>query len=851
MSTSDLKVSPSQFPAQKKSQSQKTPSWFKQCIDSAAGLSAHGGQFEGTNKIRSTRKNKIINYNLVNGIVDQDEMSRAVDPFKIQFQDMPINYKNYPLINPNLNLLIGEERNRSFNPIFMMNDSEATTQKVRDLQERFEEFAIEKVISGITDEKKLQKEVEQFAKWSKYSYKDTREKMANQVIQYLTNKLNLNEKFSRGFEDLTIAAEEIYVIDIIGNEPVVRKGDPANFFTLRGGNSYKIEDNEVIVEDGFLPPGEVVDRYYEDLKPEQIRQLEEGYSYHTKARKSLFRNQLENDPIDFSDLVEQEGIGTFLESNQKGASIFGGWYDKEGNVRVTRVVWRGFVKVGILEYFDENDQFQRDIVPEHYEPDSERGEKVEWQWITEWYEGTRVGKDIYLRCQPREVQMRRMDNISASHPGIVGTSFNVDGYQARSLVDLCKEYQYLYNVIMYRTEIGIAKYLGKVGKINSAMIPKGWDMSKFLSYLYNMNLMIEDPFNEGNKGAAMGKLSGQSTPQGSTTAEIGDAEFITRHLEILSFIENRISEITGITPQRKGAIDNRETAQGVERSVTQSSHITEKWFSVHDDTKIRVLECMLETAKTAWDEKSFVRSFVLNDGTEAMLDFDSEVFNETDYSGYLSSDRQDTNILERMKATSETLIQSGAPMSMVTELMKAKDVVTLQNKIEEIEDEMAEKQQQAQEMEAQQEQEKQELEMMKLDMEQQDKELDREIEQYKIDQDNRTRLAVAQIQAYRFQDDWDKKDTGQPDPSEIARTAIDEKKLRTEAYNKQQERSLKEKEQKEKADLERRKLKLDEKKSEIDKMIEEKKLKLQEKQIQADKENTKAVEKAKRMKYKE
>jgi hypothetical protein len=822
--TKELSLSPSSFPYQKRSQKQKTKDFFKDCIKAGADISSWTADNMNSPKIRSPRKNKIINYNLINNIVDKAEMNRAIDPFRIQFQDMPLTYRNYPLLNSNIMLLSGEERKRTFSPMFVLTSSDAVTQKLRDINDRFEEFAMEKVSQGIQDQTKLERAIQDFAKWTQFGYKDKREQMANQVIQYFFEKERLKEKFSRGFEDLMIGAEEIYVIDIIGKEPVVRKGNPINFHTLRGGTSYKIEDNDIIVEDGYLSPGETVDRYYEYLKPEDIRKIEEGYAYRAGAKKGFFREQLKNQAIDFDSVVQDIGLGNLVMSNQAGTSYFSGSYDDEGNIRVVRVVWRGFKKIGILEYYDQDGEFVQDIVPETYEVDEERGEKIEWKWITEWYEGTRIGEDIFVKMQPIEIQMRKMDNLSYSRPNIVGNTFNIDGNQARSIVDLGKEYQYLYNVIMYRTELGIAKYLGKVGKINSAMIPRGWDMSKFMSYLYNMNLMIEDPFNEGMKGAATGKLAGSMSQTGNST-EIGDAEFIQRHLEILAFIQNRINDITGITDQRKGAIDNRETVGGVERAVMQSSHITEKWFGVHDDVKLRVLECLLEAVKIAWKDKSFVRSYVLDDGTESILDFDYETFNESDYGGHINSSSEDINIMVQMKQLSQHLVQNGAPMSMIVELMRTKDIGTLQRKIALMEMELEKKQQQAQEAEMQANQEAQaqvqEVEMMKLELEAEQKELDREMDQYKIDTEAQTRIAVAEINAYRFQEDWDKNNDGIPDPSQIADQALKERALLSEQMNADQERRLKEKELQRKSELENKKIALEKKKLEAQKKIQQ------------------------------
>lgn len=814
------------FPYQKRSIGQKTKDFFKQCVDAGVGMSGWAQDNFGSSAVRATRRNKIINYNLYNNIVDPVEAKKATDPFNIQFEDDPVSYKNYPLVNSNINLLIGEERKRVFKPIFVMTSSDAVTEKLKFIKDSFYEFALNSVLKGETDQQKLMTKVKEFERWKTYTYKDTRERMANQVIQYLYHTQNLKEVFSRGFEDLLIAAEELYVIEIIGNEPVLRKGNPINFYTLRGGESYKIEDNEIIVEDGYLPPGECIDRYREFLKPSEIDKIESGYSFTTSAKKSMFKEQLLNDPIAFSDIVEETGIGNIIRLTQQGNSYFGGTFDNEGNVRVTRVVWRGMRKIGIIEYWDEDGNFNKDLVPETYVPDTERGEKVEWTWVTEWYEGTRIADDIYVKLQPLEMQIRTMDNLGSSSPGIVGTAFNVGSFKAMSMVDMTKDYQYLYNKIMNRTELAIAKYIGKVGKVNSAMIPDGWTMEKWLYYLYNMNLMFEDPFNEGTKGLSQGKLAGSMSQTGNST-EVGDPEFIQQHLGILNFIENRVDQITGITPQRKGSVDNRETVGGVERAVMQSSHITEKWFGIHDDTKIRALEVLLEAAKVAWDGKSFTRAFVLDDQTEALLEFDSEVFKESSYGGYLSSDSDNNNILEQMRALAQPLLQNGGSLAMVAELYRTKDIVSLQKKIEQYEQEIRERMEAAQQAQSEAEQaarqEELELEMMKMDIEQQERELDRQLEQYKIDQDNYTRIRTAEINAFRFQEDQDMNQNQIPDQLEIGKLAVEELRTSSEIFNKNQELELKKKDVETKQRLEQQKIELEKKKLEIQERIQKQK----------------------------
>ena len=810
---------PSHFPYQKRPDTKKTDKFFKECIEAGINIVNWNHNFSASKTVRPSRENKIANYKIYNGDIDPKEVERVVNPFKIQFGELPSSYRNYPLINPNIEVLLGEERKRFFKPVFLNVNEDAVTAELNRINDELVNLSMNSIIAGSFSEEQAERELREFEKWSKYHFKDKGARMAGQVVDYLYRTLHLKEEFSRGFEDLMIVAEEIYITEILGGEPVLRKANPLNIFTMRSGESYKIEDSDIIVEDGYLPVGEIIDRYYDELTPKLIDQLERGHKNVTGASRDLFRNQLTHNDISLDQVVSEVGIDKLIQASKEDVFNFGGTYDTEGNIRVTRVLWKGMRRIGVKEYWDELGNFIREFVPDHYEPDKERGEQVEWHWVSEWYEGTRIGDDIYVKMGPREVQMRSLDNPSKCHPGIVGSIVNVNNSVGRSLVDVTKVYQYLYNAIMYRTEMAIAKYLGKVGSIDNALIPDGWSMDQFLYYMYVMNIKVEDSFNEGQKGAATGKIAGGMSGRSSTT-EIGDAQFIQQHLMILEFLQKRVNEITGITPQRKGAIDNRETVGGVERSVMQSSHITEKWFGIHDDTRSRALLALLETAKVSWNERSFKRAYVLDDGTKGYLDFDASKFNTTELGVAMSTDSEDMNMMQAMKQLSQHLVQNQAPTSLIMEMYRTKDPESLKMKMMQWEEQQAEQAQAIQEAEQAAIQQQNELEMMKLELEAEQKELDRELDQYKIDMDNQTRITVAQINAYRHQEDWDKDNDGTPDPMQIGDQAIKRLDVESKHFDKQKELSIKEKESQRKAELEKKKIELEEKKLKMQKEIQ-------------------------------
>lgn len=734
MSTSIHNMSGSimSFPHQKRSRTQKTKKFYKECVDAGdlfVGLDMENG-------FRSTLREKISNYNLVNNIVDPEEVKRVINPYNLE-AEFTAEYKNYPLINSYLMVLLGEERESPFHPMVTMTNPDLINQKLQDMTGMMNETIIQQVVSADFSEEEAQKRIQEQSKYLKFNYRDRRERMASQILRYGYLQNDMKEMFSRTFEDLLIGSEQLASAEILGGEPILRKINPLNLFTIRSSDTYKVEESDMIVELSYIPVGQVIDEHHDDLSDSEIKKLEEGYEFNSSA-SSLFTRQLKNQPINLESwIIQQGGIGNIIEANASQSSYLGGSFDEFGNVRKLRILWKGMRKLGILSYLDEQGDLQKDYIDEDYPLSDEEKEWVKWIWVSEWYEGTKLADDIYVKMGPRPVQFRSMDNPSSCSPGIVGNIMNVNSSQALSFVGLNKDYQLTYNYFMHKLWEELKTYKGKVARVNTSLIPSSFTLDQFLFYVDQMKIAFEDPFNEGNEGAAMGKLAGNLN-QSSGSYEFGDSQVINNILGILTFLENRIQDSTGITPQRKGEIQSRETVGGVERSVEQSSMNTSKYFDVHDNFKVRALEIYLETAKVAWKGQNFQRQFVMDDGSQQVLDFDSDVFTESSYGIFTNGTNQDKSMMQTLKSLTQPFLQSGGTFSMVMELYRTQDMASLQRKFEAFEEQVRQQQEEAGKM-------AEETRRMQMQKEDQLEQAKLEIEKYKADLDSQTKIQVAQM----------------------------------------------------------------------------------------------------------
>src|SRR6056297_1422758 len=97
------------FPAQKKPLTQKNKSWAVSCIEGAENLSLFSNY-----EIRQSYYNKKKNYDLANDIVDIRDVEKICSPLGLELSSFPATMQNYPLANPKLKLLVGEEMKRKF-----------------------------------------------------------------------------------------------------------------------------------------------------------------------------------------------------------------------------------------------------------------------------------------------------------------------------------------------------------------------------------------------------------------------------------------------------------------------------------------------------------------------------------------------------------------------------------------------------------------------------------------------------------------------------------------------------------------------------------------------------------------
>lgn len=725
------------FPSQKKSLSQKGKKWKEDCIDGAEHLAIY--REDGLRKSFRTKK---INYNLYADILDDDDVKKIVDPLGLDNTYTPAKMQNYPIINPKVDLLWGEETKKRFEWRLRTINDDAISQKETALNDELSRLLMEQVQNEAFDEEDLQKRLAEFDKYKNYTYQDKREQMGTWIMKHLWEEQNMKMKLDKGFKDALIAGEEIYQWDIIAGQPVLLKHNPLNVHTVRSGESPYIEDAEIIVIDSYYPPGKIIDEYNEYLSDKEIKQIEERSLNSAGGGGSDTPDMT----LDRKDTLENTVDTAIFEA---GIREYSTPFDSDGNVRVLKVYWKSMRKMVQVKYYDAQGDEQYELMPEGYTLDTDAGEEGKTMWISEWWEGHKISsgysdnEGIYVKMQPRPIQFRRMENPSICYPGIVGTIYNTNDNVSVSLFDRMKPYQYMYNALMYNTELAIATNWGKIMKLDVSQVPDDWEVDKWISYAKFLKIAPVDPFKEGKKGAAIGKLSGNMQSSASNPViDMTQGDVIQLYISMMEHIKNEVGEIVGISKAREGQISASSTSGNAQREVIQSSHQTEYWFAEHADLKKRVLATGLETAKLAW-AKSGTRKlqYVSDDMMTTMLTVDAEDLQSIDFDLHISNSRDDQALMDNLKQLAHAGIQNDkVNFTQLMDIYTSDAVSSVRRKLEQSEQEKIQRDQTAAEQ-------AERIEQAKIQAEAKEKELERDHDMAKLDKEHSNAVTLESLKA--------------------------------------------------------------------------------------------------------
>jgi hypothetical protein len=816
------------FPDQFKTEREKMDeSWIKNTMDYFAN--------KAYAEYVKSRDTFVKNYDLVKGILRREDFYQ--EPEVRSFTDvltadlaLPAYVKHYSIMTTPINELVGEisKRPDAFRVKAFDDDSKAEELefKTQMLNDYVVNTAKRKILekAAMNGEEIEEEELNQMTldqvKDELDSYTSTAEKWANHILTAQKAEFNLKEKGEDSFRDLLISAREFFHI-YEDNSKLgfnVEVANPKNTWFLTTPDRKWISDPTGRAQGAYaagivqvMELSEIIESI-PDLTKDEIDHLRSSLQDYglINVRESNLGNpnaipgneSIQYDTFDPLVLQTRMIIESEMKQNDDGLQDFLGLTSNVSSFGykyvVVRSYWISKKKIGKVIYLDEMGNEQSQLVDENYKSGMlPTQQSLEWGWINQWYQGVKIGPDIY-HVKPY--------NLLPYCP-IIGQTFEVKNTEAKSLVDMMKPFQVLYNVCMNQLYKLLEKEVGKVQlmSIRHIPIPKDGDAQDALDIwemeARNRGVVFVDDSPEN--------LKSPSSFNQYTSLDLTRTQEIQARYTLAQQLKNECWELIGMSRQRLGAIQASESATATNAAITQSYAQTEPLFVAHEYIMGQLYQSIIDAALYVESSKpQSTISYVNSEGESAFVSVNGSDLRFRDLKIFLTNRPEDKQMFNEIRGLSQAVLQNGGSLHDIIELYSTNSIrqmkkvfKTLKSRQEELE--VTKLQQQQQQLDQQQQQAEAQLQLLQ---QQQAEKIANDNYQAELDRINKKEIALIAAEAKNMGPLSDEDASGVPDVLEINKLATEESKAIKDYQSKMADIQSKNRMASQKLEVEREKL---------------------------------------------
>jgi hypothetical protein len=788
-----LNIFPDQFKTDKEKQDE---SWIKNTMDYFAN--------KAYSEYIKNRDTFVKNYDLMKGILRmedfyQEEQVKSFTDMLTADLGLPAYVKMYSIITTPVNELVGEisKRPDTFRVKAFDDDSKAEELEFKTgiLQEYVLQEAKKQILEKVAlegeeiDEEQLQQMTMNEVKDELDSYTSVAEKWANHILTCQKAEFNMKEKSEDAFRDMLISGREFYHI-YEDNSKLgfnVEVANPKNTWFLTTPDRKYISDPTGRAQGAYaagivqvMELSEIIESI-PDLTKEEIDHLRSSLQDYglINVRDSNLGNpnvapgidSVQYDTYDPLVLQTRMMVESEMKENNDGLKDFLGLTSNVSSFGykyvVVRSYWISKKKIGKLIYTDEMGNEQSTLVDETYKSGTIPTQiSLEWGWINQWYQGTKIGPDIY-HIKPYKL---------LSYCPIIGITYEVKNTESKSLVDLMKPFQVIYNVCMNQLYKLLEKEVGKVQlmSIRHIPIPKDGDAQDALDIwemeARNRGVVFIDDSPEN--------LKSPSSFNQFTSLDLTRTQEIQARYTLAQQIKNECWELVGMSRQRMGSVSASESATGTNTAMQQSYSQTEPLFVAHEYVMGQVYQSIIDAALYVESAKpQSTLSYVTSEGESAFVQVNGSDLKFRDLKVFLTNRPEDNKMFEELRGLAQPLMQNGGSLYDVIELYSTKSVRQMKKVFKSLKDKQDAMQQQQAQLEQQKVEQQGQIAQAQIAQAQQIKDQDIANENYQNELDRINKKEIALIAAESKSGPLSDVDiSGVPDVLEIGKLANDQTK---------------------------------------------------------------------------
>lgn len=629
-----------------------------------------------------------------------------------------------------------------------------------DLSQEFETEEEQQAFNEQIGQRKQELTPEEVLEYRDKTYRHIAEIWGEHELADQKERYNLKKKRRDEFGDLLSQGKRFREIVVTPNGLHVDRVEPINVFYHKSPHIEYVQDGDYAGKIYISTISDIVNKFGMYMTADQIKSLENNWYNDYKSKVSEGNYDLSGNKIDY---LNPYGLpyGHWMVSNNPyinhlaqqpigfptSATFLSDLYSKDNQginfgqlFTVTQAYWKSKKKIGLLYWLNPSTQEEEKIIidesfviPKGVKELTDRNfideqpiNTIIVTWINEIWEGVKINNSkvldgtgaIYLNVQPTAYQYKSDLYLNTAKLPIAGQIINNKTTKSSSLVDNCKPEQFQYNVVMNKAmklfERSILPFLA----MDMAILPNNKDWSgedALFKWLMGGEAATVAPVNTNQPGVQTN--SGGQYPR---WIDLDMTPRISALFQIAIAIKNNLYQKIGMSPERLGDVNARDTATGINTSVSKSFEATAHWFIEFFEAEKEILTMQLEAAQ--WlqgNSPEDTSRFVKSDFSKKYIQMNNNKMSMYDLHIYVSDAQEELRKIQAYQILGGQNTNINLPTSARMAMMAENNAENIRDIVERAEKKVEEQQAQMQQFKERELQATTELEKQKLEQEKQ------------------------------------------------------------------------------------------------------------------------------------
>jgi hypothetical protein len=667
--------------------------------------------------------NDLANYMLYNNQLEDSEFKSYCDPLGVDDDLLKISnkIKPYNIGAKNIDVLLGEEIKRNDRFSAMLIGESGNFKKNLELAELYKQsvqaqlakiIAIKQVELGQMKEEEAAKYMEYLQSFANPSdidvgsYQSELEILANKIINYGYYSQSIVKKKNDGFFHSLISDKEIIYVGEVNGKPAIKVENPLFVFFDKSPDVEMIQNGNHAGKIAVMTIQDVITEYEDELSEQALEDLQErlygGSVAYGKPEKKM--NYHEGKTLTQRHLRNLSSFRVMNEEEQK-VGLYGpakhasGSYD-DTLVEVIHFEWKWLRKVGFLESTDEYGEITTNLVTDDYPVPknafvitytNRHGRTVkryEWvdeisgpkalenMWIPDRWELTRIDGQYFTKFRRVPNQHISLDDPFTNPLSYHGRRYTATNAKGISAMGRQKPYVFLYIIIMYQIGELISRNYGPIINIDTSQIANDLGNGDIKAAVPKTLAYLQKGYNFYNSlGNSQGGGAQATRPQPGSVSNMSSTNDILNLVQLLQWLDLEAGMSIGVSPQRKAQFSANSNVSDNQQSITQSSHITEKRFFLHNELWSSILETYVNNfrrwaKKTIAEGKSLEINYILPDKSRDVLKMTDVDFSKVNI--FTTNSAADNDYVEQMKELALVFGQNGGSIEDISNILLAR-----------------------------------------------------------------------------------------------------------------------------------------------------------------------------------